>query len=166
MTETTTDVGFNDLKRVVYGMQERGISTSVEDFGIGYSSLNLIREIPWNVLKIDKSFLPVDGQSINTQGIMFKHIIAMAQDMGLECIVEGVETLDQVKLLKEYNCFLAQGFYFDKPMPVSQSEVELVHKQDSFLHIPKNSSIHRAYQLQGWYGIGMYRCIEEEKKYL
>ncbi|MBR6222527.1 MAG: EAL domain-containing protein [Lachnospiraceae bacterium] len=132
LTETTTDVEFKDLKRVVYGLQERGISTSVDDFGIGYSSLNLIREIPWNVLKIDKSFLPVIGQSRKNEMVMLKHVIAMAQDMGLECIVEGVETLEQVKLLKKNNCYLAQGFYFDRPMPVKQFEERLKKKDESF----------------------------------
>ena len=56
----------------------------------------------------------------------------MAQDMGLECIVEGVETLEQVKLLKSNNCYLAQGFYFDRPMPVDQFEDRLKRKNESF----------------------------------
>ena len=58
LTETTTDVRFRDLKRVVSGLQEQGISMAVDDFGIGYSSLNLIKQIPWDVLKLDKSILP------------------------------------------------------------------------------------------------------------
>ncbi|MGN1109687.1 MAG: EAL domain-containing protein [Oscillospiraceae bacterium] len=49
----------------------------------------------------------------------------MSQDLGLECIVEGVETADQVKLLKDCKCYLAQGFYFDKPLPVSEFEQRL-----------------------------------------
>ena len=57
--------------------------------------------------------------------IMLKHVVAMAQDIGLECIVEGIETIDQIKFLKENNCFLAQGFYFDKPMPVREFEDKL-----------------------------------------
>lgn len=125
LTETTTDVEFKDLKRIVFGLQEQGISTSVDDFGIGYSSLNLIREIPWNVLKIDKSFLPVDVNEENQTNVMLKYVIAMAQSMGLECIVEGVETIEQVELLKNNNCYLAQGFYFDKPLPVEEFEERL-----------------------------------------
>ena len=62
LTETTTDVEFKDLKRIVTGLQEAGVFTSVDDFGIGYSSLNLIREIPWNILKVDKDFLPYSEQ--------------------------------------------------------------------------------------------------------
>ena len=55
MTETTTDVAFTDLRKLVDKLQSQGIRTSVDDFGVGYSSLNLIRELPWDVLKIDKS---------------------------------------------------------------------------------------------------------------
>ncbi|MGN0696847.1 MAG: putative bifunctional diguanylate cyclase/phosphodiesterase [Oscillospiraceae bacterium] len=125
LTETTTDVNFSDLKEIVIGLREAGISTSIDDFGMGYSSLNLIKELPWNVLKIDKSFLPDENDSGSQKYVMLKHIIALAQDIGLECIVEGIESAEQVRLLKENNCFLAQGFYFDKPMPVDEFEKRL-----------------------------------------
>ena len=58
--------------------------------------------------------------------MMIKHLIAMAQDMDRECIVEGVETVEQIKLLKESNCYLAQGYYFDKPLPVHEFEKKLM----------------------------------------
>ncbi len=125
LTETTTDVDFKDLRQIVTGLQSVGIQTSVDDFGIGYSSLNLIRELPWNVLKIDKSFLNTRGNSENNGNIMLGHVISMAQEIGLECIVEGVETADQIKLLKENNCYLAQGFFFDQPLPREEFEQRL-----------------------------------------
>lgn len=127
LTETTTDVDYNELKKIVYGLREQDISTSVDDFGVGYSSLNLIREMPWNVLKIDKSFLPTQEEENNdpSKVKMLRHIITMSQDLGLECIVEGVETAEQVKLLKDCKCYLAQGFYFDRPLPVKEFEQKL-----------------------------------------
>lgn len=127
LTETTTDVDYKELKKVVYGLREQDISTSVDDFGVGYSSLNLIREMPWNVLKIDKSFLPTQEEEDNdpSKVKMLRHIITMSQDLGLECIVEGVETAEQVKLLKDCKCYLAQGFYFDRPLPVKEFEQKL-----------------------------------------
>ena len=126
LTETTTDVEFRDLKRVVGGLQKVGIRTSVDDFGIGYSSLNLIREIPWNTLKIDKSFLPVDQEANgSTTFLMYKHVIAMAKDIGMECITEGVETERQEHLLKENGCRIAQGFRYDKPLPIEEYEKRL-----------------------------------------
>ena len=126
LTETTTDVEFEDLKRTIGGLQQLGFSTSVDDFGVGYSSLNLIKEMPWNVLKLDKSLLPdKDDESPVQNGVMFKYIVAMAQEMGLECIAEGVETKEQVQLLADNKCNLAQGFYFDKPLPVEEFETRL-----------------------------------------
>ena len=128
LTETTTDVEFRALQRIVNGLQKEGICTSVDDFGMGYSSLNLIRVIPWNVLKVDRCFLPLgDENSVNN--IMFKNVITMAREMGLETIVEGVETKEQLQLLRDNNCDLAQGFLFDKPLPVEEFEKRLdMHK--------------------------------------
>ncbi len=126
LTETTTDVSFNDLKDMVNGLREHGISTSVDDFGVGYSSFNLIREIPWNVIKIDKSFLHGEGNELSGKNrAMLKYVIAIAQEMGMVTICEGVETIEQVKLLKEFGCFMAQGFYFDKPLPRERFEEKL-----------------------------------------
>lgn len=126
LTETTTDVEFKDLKRVVTGLQKAGIITSVDDFGIGYSSLNLIRDIPWNILKVDKNFLPLDEH--NTQdrlNIMFRHVVNMAKEIGLTCVAEGVETSEQVNILRKNGCDIAQGFYYDKPLPVRDFEKRL-----------------------------------------
>lgn len=126
LTETTTDVEFRDLKRVVRGLQQVGICASVDDFGMGYSSLNLIKEIPWNVLKVDKSFLPLESENDDSiRAIMFKYVVAMAKAMGLECVAEGVETENQVEILRNNNCDLAQGFYYDRPMPVEDFETRL-----------------------------------------
>ncbi|MDE6592124.1 MAG: GGDEF domain-containing phosphodiesterase [Oscillospiraceae bacterium] len=120
LTETTTDVDFKELKKIVSSLHSVDISTSVDDFGVGYSSLNLIRDLPWNVLKIDKSFLPDDGdENKKEKSVMLKYVISMAQELGLECIVEGVESPEQVELLKNCGCFRAQGYFFDKPLPVS-----------------------------------------------
>ena len=128
LTETTTDVDFRELKQIVIAFRSLGFSVAVDDFGVGYSSLNLIREMPWKVLKIDKSFLP-DGTEEADEDIqkkvMLKHIIGMAQNLGLECIAEGVETAEQVTILKENNCYHAQGYLFDRPLPVEEFEDRL-----------------------------------------
>ena len=127
LTETTTDVEFKDLKRIVTGLQEAGIYTSVDDFGIGYSSLNMLREIPWNILKVDKNFLPLSEQAAqNRQNIMFHHVVNMAKEIGLTCVAEGVETREQVDILRKNGCEIAQGFYYDKALPVREFEKRLV----------------------------------------
>ncbi len=128
LTETTTDVDFRELKQIVIAFRTLGFSVAVDDFGVGYSSLNLIREMPWKVLKIDKSFLPdgsEDADEDTQKKVMLKHIIGMAQNLGLECIAEGVETTEQVTILKENNCYHAQGYLFDKPLPVEEFEERL-----------------------------------------
>ena len=132
LTETTTEVEFDNLKKIVKQLHEAGIATSVDDFGTGYSSINLIREVSWNVLKLDKCFLPKAKEDQDYDSTMLRHVIAMAQDMGLECIVEGVETEEHVKLLQDCNCYKAQGFFFGRPMPVADFEQRLTHKNDSF----------------------------------
>lgn len=120
LTETTTEVELENLTKLVNGLHNAGIITSVDDFGIGYSSMRLIRELPWDVIKLDKSFLPSTKEATKNQFIMLKAIIDMATDMGMECVCEGVETLEHIKILKEYNCYTAQGFYFDHPMPAAE----------------------------------------------
>ena len=125
-TETTTSVGVYNLKRVVSELQEAGFSTAVDDFGIGYSSLSLIREIPWNVIKLDKDFLPLDGEASDSKtSVMYRHIASLIHDIGFETVTEGVETARQVQVLRENKCHIAQGFYFDKALPVEQFEIRL-----------------------------------------
>lgn len=129
LTETTLDVDFEELKKIVAELHDAGINTSIDDFGVGYSSLNLIRDLPWNTLKIDKSFLPKENDPYNDQKVtMLKHVIAMAQSLGLECLVEGVETTEHVAILKENDCYQAQGFCFDRPLPVEEFEKRLITK--------------------------------------
>ena len=126
LTESTTEVELKNLRRLVEGLREVGISTAVDDFGVGYSSLNLIRELPWNVLKIDRSLLPgVGNDNKKIANVMFGHIASLAKDMGLECITEGVETAEQVEVLKNNDCPFAQGFFYDRPLPVDDFEDRL-----------------------------------------
>ena len=90
---------------------------------MGYSSLNLIRELPWNVIKVDRSFVPVEeDEPDSVNSIMFKYVIAMANELGIECIVEGVETAKQLEILRTNKCSFAQGFLFDRPLPVRDFE--------------------------------------------
>ena len=127
LTETTTDVDYIELKKLVTGLREAGVYTSVDDFGVGYSSMNLLRELPWNIIKIDRSFMPLgDGSKEDEKRkVMLKSVIAMTQALGLKCISEGVETVEQIIILKKYGCYSAQGYYFDKPLPVSEFEERL-----------------------------------------
>ncbi len=127
LTETTTDVDYQELKNLVTGLRERGFATSVDDFGVGYSSMNLLHELPWSIIKIDRSFIPVgDGSTEDEKRkVLLKSIIEMVNSLDLKSIAEGVETAEQVILLKENGCYYVQGYYFDKPMPVEDFETRL-----------------------------------------
>ena len=124
-TETTTDVEFSDLRRIVSGLQQEGFCTAVDDYGMGYSSLNLIKTIPWDVVKIDRSVLPEGKGDYSKHGSLFKHVVAMGKELGLECLAEGVETESQLQLLKEAGCDIVQGFLFFRPLPVDEFEKKL-----------------------------------------
>ena len=128
LTESAKDASNEELRPLVEGLSLQGIGTAVDDFGTGYSSLSLSQELPWDVLKVDKSLLRVAQKAGSREQKMFKAIISMANLIGLEPIVEGVETREDIKLLKESGCFLAQGYYFSKPLP-----------KDEFTRILKDS---------------------------
>lgn len=129
LTETTGDAEFSDIRRVVTSFHEKGINTSIDDFGMGFSSLNILRDIPWSTVKVDKSFLPEDGDDENSEkSIMFRGVISMAKAMGYSCIAEGVETEYQVNIMRKYGCNIAQGYYYDKPLPKDEFEARLVTK--------------------------------------
>lgn len=135
LTETTTDVDLGNLKKLVSGLKHAGIYTAIDDFGVGYSSLNLIRQAPWDVLKLDKSLIPLNTVLERQQKTMLKYLIAMAQEIGLICVAEGVETKEQLELLKEYGCDVVQGYYFAKPLPREEFE----HKMDHMNHLEPTS---------------------------
>lgn len=109
------------LNRVLDRLQKLGFKLEVDDFGSGFSSLNLIRNISVDTIKIDKEFL--DSEIASEKGkIVVNHTIGMAKDLHLQVIAEGVETKAHVDFLKNSNCDIAQGFYFAKPMPVPEFE--------------------------------------------
>lgn len=130
LTETTTDVEFNDLRRVVTELRDKGICASIDDFGIGYSSLNLLRDIPWRTIKIDKSFIPEEGDSKDsTKFKMFCSVLALSKNLGFKCVAEGVETDYQIKQMRELGCDIIQGFYYDPPLPKEEFEAKLASKK-------------------------------------
>lgn len=110
-----------DLYDVLKELQDMGFRLEVDDFGAGYSSLNMIRQIPVDTIKIDKDFL--DKKLSTEKGkIVISHTIAMAKDLKLDVVAEGVETKEHVDFLKSSSCDIAQGFFFAKPMPLEDFE--------------------------------------------
>ncbi|MGP1384702.1 MAG: two-component system response regulator [Thainema sp.] len=105
-------------------LHERQIQLSLDDFGTGFSSLSYLNTLPFDILKIDKSFVqPVssDSQSLG----LIPAILAIAQTFNMQVIAEGVETLEQAEHLKQLNCPLGQGYFFAKPLPAEEIETYL-----------------------------------------
>lgn len=105
-----------------------GFIVEIDDFGSGYSSLNMLKEIEADVLKIDMGFLKKSDHQQKSQ-VILKMIIGLAKSLEMEVITEGVETLDQVKFLEEYGCDIYQGYYFAKPMTVNEFETTFLNKR-------------------------------------
>jgi EAL domain-containing protein (putative c-di-GMP-specific phosphodiesterase class I) len=109
-------------------LQRIGVKVSIDDFGTGYSSLNYLKRLPIDKLKIDQTFIrecPDDSNS-NT---LVRTIIIMAHLLKMKVIAEGVETEEQVSFLLEQGCKEAQGYFFSKPLPVTELETNYLKKR-------------------------------------
>ncbi len=121
-------------------LKEMGIQITLDDFGTGFSSLNYLREIAIDRIKIDQSFV----KNINVKRgdeVIIQAIIAMAQNLHLDVLAEGVETQDQLRFLKSKECDQFQGYYFSKPLTDSELENVLRHPEkvaDDLLHQKSN----------------------------
>ena len=100
--------------------REAGIQVEMDDFGTGYSSLNALGSLPLDVLKLDMSFMRQAHDERRIQ--VLKASIALAKSLGLKTIAEGVETEEQLELLRSLGCDAIQGYYFSKPLPEDEFE--------------------------------------------
>lgn len=107
-----------------------GFTIEIDDFGSGYSSLNMLKDIEFDMLKIDMAFLRETEHVEKSQQII-KSIIQMAKCIGTDVITEGVETIDQLEFLNSAGCDNFQGYYFDKPLPVDQFEQKYLMNNDT-----------------------------------
>lgn len=121
ITETSVMTDVQQRIEIIERLQAYGFIVEMDDFGSGYSSLNMLKEIHVNVLKVDMVFLRKTTEMERSRKIL-RTIIALAQELGMETIVEGVETSEQLEFLKSISCDIFQGYYFAKPMEVSQFE--------------------------------------------
>ena len=120
--EVTETALFDDRDRMIdilKGLKKENIPLAMDDFGSGYSSLNVLKDMPFDILKIDREFF---SESITSQSstLILQKIIEMAEGLGLEVICEGVETEQQVVLLRKIGCRRVQGYYYAKPVPMEE----------------------------------------------
>jgi len=115
ITESLSIENLDDVLPVLYEIQEHNIKISLDDFGTGYSSLSVLRELPINELKIDKSFIDkiLYDKSENT---LVQTIINIGKNFNMKTLAEGVESDDQIQELKKLNCDIFQGYYYSKPL--------------------------------------------------
>ncbi|WP_146040654.1 EAL domain-containing protein [Raoultibacter timonensis] len=110
------------VTHLVDDLQRRGFTVLMDDFGSGYSSLNMLKNIGVDTLKIDMGLLREDADDANRSEGILEAVTSMARLMDMPVIAEGVETVEQVEFLKRIGCDYAQGFYFYRPMPQSEFE--------------------------------------------
>lgn len=115
-TETAYEDDAEKLKNILLELRENGFSTSIDDFGSGYSSLNMLQSLDFQVLKLDKSFLETGVENMKSREVIGS-VIDMAKKLDMEIVAEGVEKKEEMEFLKTLNCDMIQGYYFDKPMP-------------------------------------------------
>ncbi len=101
-------------------LRSAGLHVSMDDFGTGYSSLSYLRRLPVNTMKIDRSLL-VDAVSPEGRTILAA-MVKLSAELGLECVVEGVETLEQFQLLRDIGCVRLQGYLFARPLPADEAD--------------------------------------------
>ena len=121
ITETVMANASVNIFEIVAELREYGFIVEMDDFGSGYSSLNLLKDLNFDVIKIDMQFLK-DSERNMKAGLIINHIISMAEDLGMETLTEGVETAKQFEKLFAMGCKLYQGYYFSKPVPLSDFE--------------------------------------------
>lgn len=117
--EITETVFFTEREKMISilnELKEVDVQLSMDDFGSGYSSLNMLKDFPFDVLKIDKEFFSESITSESSKWIL-RMIIEMAEGLGIRVICEGVETKEQVEMLRKLGCRYVQGYYYSKPIP-------------------------------------------------
>ncbi|MBE5960448.1 MAG: EAL domain-containing protein [Lachnospiraceae bacterium] len=121
ITESAFVEGKHYLTSVLQKIKSYGFSLSMDDFGSGLSSLNLLSDLPFDVLKIDKDFFH-SKTATKREKIVISSIVEMASKLHMDVICEGVETREQSDFLKSIGCYMAQGYLYDKPLPLSEFE--------------------------------------------
>lgn len=127
ITESAYVRDSSEIVNVVSELQEHGFFIEMDDFGSGYSSLNMISELPIDALKLDMYFIKnAFSKSHNTK--MISIVVDIADYLGVPVIAEGVETEEQYLAIKELGCSVIQGYYFSKPLPASEFEKFIIEK--------------------------------------
>lgn len=126
VTESAFSENSDEIVAIVKKLIDYGFTVEIDDFGSGYSSLNTLKDVPAQILKLDMKFF---ANSENTQrgGNIVESVVRMAKWIGMSVIAEGVEEKEQADYLKSIGCYYIQGYLYAKPMPLSEYEQVLTH---------------------------------------
>lgn len=125
ITETAYTENPQQIVDVVKKLKKLGFIIEMDDFGSGYSSLNMLSELPIDILKLDMGFVQGDLNNTNSNNIL-SFIISLAKWMGYNVVAEGIETEEQIQMLRNMDCNFVQGYYYAKPMPKREFEVHML----------------------------------------
>lgn len=119
ITETAVLQDYSQARRAISTLKALGVGISLDDFGTGYSSLTHLHTLPLDKIKIDRSF--VTGIQDNPASFkIVRSVLSLSRDMGLACIIEGVETEEELRILRKLGAVFVQGYYFSRPIPGSE----------------------------------------------
>lgn len=121
ITESAIMSNISENFKIISSLRHHGFTFEMDDFGSGYSSLNMLKDMPVDVLKLDMVFLGKTTDYAKSK-IILSSIVNMANNLNMHPISEGIETKEQLEMMLEMGCKLFQGYYFSKPVPVSEFE--------------------------------------------
>lgn len=133
ITETAIMSDVPNLQEELKQLQQCGFTVEIDDFGSGYSSLNTLKDIDVDVLKIDMGFLR-ETENKDKSRIILNSVMKMAKEIGMPVITEGVETIEQVHMLTKMGCDTFQGYYFSKPISVGEFEQRYMFGEEKRLY--------------------------------
>ncbi|MFT7004949.1 MAG: diguanylate cyclase (GGDEF)-like protein [Sulfurimonas sp.] len=127
ITESLSIEDLDEVLPILNAVREAGIEISLDDFGTGYSSLSILRDLPINELKIDKSFIDKILYD-ESEKVLIRSIINIGKNFKMRTLAEGVESYDQIQVLQSFNCDIFQGFYYSKPLSV-ENLIKFIKKE-------------------------------------
>ena len=130
VTESAYTGNAEEVIQVVESLRRKGYVVEMDDFGSGYSSLNMLSAMPVDVLKMDRGFIQRIGEDEKDTHLVAL-ILGIARNLKVPVVAEGVETEEQLQLLRSLGCTLVQGFYFSRPLPAQEFEDQIIRKMQS-----------------------------------
>ncbi|MBN7774320.1 putative bifunctional diguanylate cyclase/phosphodiesterase [Clostridium aminobutyricum] len=128
LTESVLVESMNKAAKTLERLKEMGVKIALDDFGNGYSSLNYLKSLPIDKIKIDRSFIKDINKNAKIEAII-SAMITLSQKMNLEIVAEGVEEADQLNFLDQMGCHLIQGYIYSKPLPLEDIEPIVKHSE-------------------------------------